>query len=591
MKLEAKANLNNQILKWLHETENATAEVAYRSISSEDYKFYAGAQDSETVLQELSRQKRPSTVYNEIMPKINMVIGMAAQNKFQPEIIPVGTEDAPLAELMQMFMLHKRNKLKLARKELEAFTHTVKGGRSLLYFYVDDINPFKPEVKVKRIPGHNFYRDPNSEDLTLEEDRFLFIDFWKTESELKILAPKLDPAVIKNFDRSVANMPTFFEPTDELFRVVECWYRWHEKCVWFTSPLTQKQECLTVPEFKKLKAGLAEGMQVGEQPVQYDGDYGEREAYRSIVRHVTFSGDYEVTPDAKSPLLLDELGGFPAVFYGAYHDDDLNNWYGLITMMKDPQRTLNTLRRQLVHLLQTLPKGILIHEAGAVLNIDEYERDSMMPGFHLEVAKGGVQKVHFLTQPQISPLYQQFDGLLSQGMKNASGIQDAMMGLTASREPGVTLRNKQETGLAVLFSLFDNYKESRIKGSNILLKLLQQYSTTPDVIRVTGQKGMELVQINSQMNPEVKGFNDVTAGEFDVVIDETLYTNTMRQYITELLTDVVRNNPGSIPMEIILEYAGLPFSVRQRVTEWQQQQQQMQMEMQARELAQKGAKK
>ena len=51
--------------------------------------------------------------------------------------------------------------------------------------------------------------------------------------------------------------------------------------------------------------------------------------------------------------------GFPAAFFGAYKDEDNNRWFGAVTGMKDPQIAINTMRRQLSHLLQTLPKGIL----------------------------------------------------------------------------------------------------------------------------------------------------------------------------------------------------------------------------------------
>ena len=147
---------------------------------------------------------------------------------------------------------------------------------------------------------------------------------------------------------------------------------------------------------------------------------------------------------------------------GAYMDDNRNNWFSAITMMKDPARGVNTIRRQLVHMLNTSPKGILIHESGAVLDIEEYEKRGSDPTYHMEVASGKLDKVKFTNQPQINPIYESLDAVFTQGMKDTSGIQDSLMGVqTTSREPGVTVRMRQETGIAVLYVFLHNITRTR----------------------------------------------------------------------------------------------------------------------------------
>jgi hypothetical protein len=234
--------------------------------------------------------------------------------------------------------------------------------------------------------------------------------------------------------------------------------------------------------------------------------------------------------------------------------------------MKDPQRTLNTTRRQLVYLLQTLPKGLLIHEIGAILNIDEYEARASDPNFHLEVAKGSFDKVKFLQQPKISPIYNMFDAICVQAIKDVSGAQDSLMGIqTTSREPGITVKARLETGIAVLYILFDNFRESRFNSGKLLISLIQQYVSDAEVVRIEGEKGVQLMQINTQLNPQVEGFNDISAGEFDYVVSETAETMTIRAATAQMLVDFSQNQPGIIPPDIIMEYTDLPFSAKQRV--------------------------
>jgi hypothetical protein len=122
----------------------------------------------------------------------------------------------------------------------------------------------------------------------------------------------------------------------------------------------------------------------------------------------------------------------------------------------------------------------------------------------------------------------------------------------------------------VLYILFNNFRKSRILGGKILLELIQQFVTAPEMIRIQGQEGMMLMQINSQKNPQAPNFDDVSVGEYDLVIDEAVENTTMRMVIAQMLTEYAQANPGTIPPDLILEYSDMPFSAKQRVTQYHQ---------------------
>lgn len=564
-----------QLLEWMKQAEEATGQTKWAETSQEDYKFYAGDQDTDGVKELLEEQNRPVSVYNEVKPKIDMLIGMAAQSRFEPSVLPVGVEDEPLAELMGSTLKHYTNKTKKVDKEIECFEHTVKSGRSLLYFYIDKQNPFKPKIMCKRMPGHMFMLDPDSVEYDMSDAKFLFIDKWVTEKEMKLFFPDIEPEIIKDTHES-SDRPAFWNEAKEKYRIVEAWYRKWEWVEWFVNPITGAQEYLERDDFNKFRKLLAEGIENPET-----GEVKTYEITGSIptlmerVYYMIFTDQYEL----ESGLSPYRWEGFPAVLFGAYKDEDNNAWFGAIKAMKDPQRAINTMRRQLSHLLQTLPKGMLVHEVGAILNIEEYEEKSADPAFHLELAKGAIDKYTLEKQPQISPIYQIFDGMMSQGMKDSSGIQDDLMGFQkTSREPGITVRMRQEAGIAVLYLLFNNFRMSRLISSRILLSMVQQYVTLPEIIRVQGEQGMQLIQINTQMNPQSEGFNDISAGEYDVELDEAVENSTMRMTIAQILTDFAQNNPGTIPPHIVLDYVNLPFTTKMAVRDFWQQQMELEQE-------------
>jgi len=360
----------------------------------------------------------------------------------------------------------------------------------------------------------------------------------------------------------------FFNEADDKFRLVECWYRKYDKVYYFINPINGRPDSLPPEEFKDFDKALKKGIPIGsgdnQMMVQQDTlEYTE--GVKRNVYYAIFSGSGILQKD-KSPYTGYLEKHFPYIKFAAYIDDENNRNFGAITMMKDPQRGLNVMRRQLMHLLQTSPKGILMHEVGAILNIDDYEARGSDPTYHMEVQRGAIDRVRFSKQPAISPVYGQLDATFVQSMKDASGVQDPMMGIqTYSREPGISLQMRQDSSIAVLYILFSNYTKSRIHSTKILMALIQQYVTEPEMIRIQGESGWQLIQINSQLNPQNQGFNDITLGEYDLIVDEDAETRSTRLAIAKMLVDFSQNNPGTIPPDIILEYANLPFTVKQRV--------------------------
>jgi hypothetical protein len=578
--------LLQRLLRWLRDAENSTPETLYRERSMESYRFYAGDQDSLEAKATLTALKRPATTYNEIKPKIDMLVGMAAQTKHDILLEPVGLEDESLAEIMTGTVKHYRRKLKISRKELECFEHTTKGGRALLYFYIDKANPYQPKICARRLPGYQFYIDPQSTEYDLSDARYMFIDKWLTEEEITTFWPDYNITAAQTGSRYY-DMPAFWNEARDLYRVVEAWYTTYEEVVWFINPMTQQPESLNPDKFKELQKALAKGVQLPQNPATgtpsqtLQMNLEGTKSFAKVYKYAILSNSL-LLEEGRSPYKFEM---YPGVLFGAYKDEDNNCWFSAVEMMKDPQKALNTMRRQLSHLLQTLPKGILAHEVGAILNIEEYETRSSEPNFHLEIAGGKMEAFKFIQQPQISPIYQQLDVVYSQSMKDASGVQNELMGVqTTSREPGVSVRARQETNLAVLYLLYDNLRESRHNAAWILTGLIQQYMTQAQLIRIEGESGKQLVQINSQSNRQMPGFNDVTALDFDLAIQDTTETATTRLSVAQILTEYSQNNPGAIPPDLILEYADMPYATKMRVKQTYEQQQQTQQQQADREF-------
>jgi hypothetical protein len=583
--VEGETELLNKLWKWQLESEGNVAERNFRTEAKEDYDFYAGKQDTTEVLSELEEQQRPSTVFNTILPKINLLIGLAGQSNRVPYLFPVSMGDDAITEIMNGAFKHFRRKAKLARLENECFEHAVKSGRSLLGFWIGGDNPMEPEIKAVRISGRDFLLDPTSVAYDMSDARYLFVDKWLEADDIKAFFPNISLDEIKSLSRSSSEMPQFYNTVTDKYRLTECWYRKYETIYWVENPLTGKVELTTPAELTKFKTALRQGIPDGKGGViRYDKEIKSVKRMVKKVYYAIYSGN-KLVEAGPSPY---KHNHFPYVLFGAYKDEDENRWFSVVNMMKDPQRGRNAMRRQLQHLLQTAPKGLLVHEVGALIDPEEYDAKSSQPNFRLVIAQGKFDKWKFTDQPQISPVYAQLDQTYEQDMKDSSGIQNDLMGIeTSSRQSGVTLRLRQQTGMAVLYILFDNFRESRLHSAEIMVSMIQQYMTQAQMIRIEGPEGAYLTQINTQMNPQVQGYNDISALKYDFAIDEAVENTTMRMAIAQMLTEFSQNNPGSIPPDMILEYSDMPLSARMKVKAYHEQMMQreermMEMEIEAK---------
>lgn len=569
---EREQKLFVKLTTWLGDSERSTSEVRYREESAEDLEFYAGRQDTQEVLDELEDLKRPDSTFNECKPKIDMLVGIAAQMNLDGAVVPVGKEDEPLAELMQNTLLHYKRKLNLLKREMNAFKHSTKAGRSYLYYHIDGSNPFKPEIKIKIFRGYDCYKDPDSVIYDMSDARFFFINQWFTDEDIKARFKGFDSEASKSIDLTNAghfqddgSAPKFFNESNDKHRLVECWYKELKEVFYFTNPVTGKPEFLVPEKFKDFEKALFAGVTIEGQEFKIEQPIPKQKSFKEFTMYCIFGGS-GILESGQSPYWFE---GFPVVQFGAYLDENENRFISAINQMKSPQIGINTMARQLNHLLQTSPKGILMHEAGAVLNLDEYEERGSDPTFHLELISGGLSKVKFSNQPQISPVYGELYKLYQQSIKDASGIQNDMLGIQSfSREPGISMQMRQDSSIAVLYILFANFTESRTNATKMLMRLMQQYVTTAEVIRIDGAKGAQLLEINTQMNPQVEGFNDISAVEFDFIVDEELASKSARMSTAKALMDFNQTNPGSIPPALIMEYLNMPFSAKQQVIEY-----------------------
>jgi len=204
--------------------------------------------------------------------------------------------------------------------------------------------------------------------------------------------------------------------------------------------------------------------------------------------------------------------------------------YGMVRGMQDPQRMYNFWRTAETEVVALAPKAPWLVAEGQIEGKEEAWNAANNKSFaYLEykpIVQDGVpvQPPERL-QPQGMPQAQVNAAIgASEDMKAVAGMFDPALGAPGQETSGVMVQRRQAQSDRSNFHFYDNLCRSIRHTGKIILDLIPHYYDTQRVIRIIGEDGVpDSVTINQkQMNEQgivAATLNDVTVGEYDVVID------------------------------------------------------------------------
>ncbi|WP_295487833.1 genomic island protein [uncultured Pseudomonas sp.] len=220
---------------------------------------------------------------------------------------------------------------------------------------------------------------------------------------------------------------------------------------------------------------------------------------------------------------------------------------GLVDDAIGPQQLLNKSMSQMLHVINTTANSGWITWADTINNLHDGElaNRGAETGLHIEVKKDTpVEKVPRKIQPNTVPTG--LDRIIDRAgnlISETTGINDGMQGISDREVSGIAIQSIQFAGQQNLAVPLDNLQHTRHLVAQRFLELIQTYYTEPRIIRITetdamGMKSTAPLPVNM---PQGDGsiLNDLTLGEYDVVIDEVpmqvTFQNSQFQQVLEML--------------------------------------------------------
>lgn len=551
----------------------------WRKLAREEYDFVRGKQWSEDDKAALTEKGRPALTINKIRPHLNILSGYQRVNRYEVNFEPRTSDDFESCELRKGVTKYIMDNCDYNDVESAVFMDGIIGGIGWFHIFYDwDYTAMEGEINIDRVSPFDIYTDPEARKPDYSDGKFLCRAKWVDKDELCDIYPEHADDILSEFRRydmdekeadMVGTEPLWYNRDLKKVRLIECWYKEREMQ---TRYMMADGTISDVPP--PIPTVIASPFQV---PVDK-------------VRLAVIMGDIKLE-EMDSPY---QHGFFPFVPFTLYHYGEGDVPCGVVRDVKDPQREINKKRSQILHILNTQGNSGLITETTAMTEEQQerYRKYGSKPGAIIEVndgtlAGGRIREI----QPSAPPV-----GLIQSAQESEAdipkitGINESMLGISSPQQSGRAIELNQRQAVTNIAPFFDNLRKSKraivqqLWGYKGHKGLIPQYYTEEKVFRIVGKTGEEqFVTVNQQVQMQdpqtgqliTTVLNDLSQGNYDVIISDTPYSVSQRQGQFWALVDAVSKLglPANIIFDKLIELSDIPDKqeIIQRLQAQQQQ--------------------
>jgi hypothetical protein len=531
--------------------------------------FYRGDQWDLDDLHALDNEGRPALTINTILPTVNTVLGEQSTRRADVQFKPRRSGEAEVAQTLTKLYMQIADNNKLDWVEQQVFSDgLILDGRGFFDVRMDFSDHVEGEIRITAKDPLDILIDPDAKDSDPKTWNEVFETKWMTLDEIEELYGKKKAEDLRfiaengaGFGRdSIEYEENRFGDTDSVddyfgagipgddeyrnvraLRVIERQHKRMTRVDCFVDPNTGDQR--DVPEnWSEAKAK------------KFAKQYG-LDIISKVKRRVrwTVTCDHVVLHDDWSPYNDLTLVPFFAYFRRGRP-------FGMVRNLLSPQEQLNKIASQELHIVNTTANSGWMVESGSLVGMtaDDLEEHGAETGLVVEYNRGSTPPVKI--QPnQIPTGLDRISQKAALNIKTISGINDSMLGSDSAEVSGVAIQAKQNRGVVMIQVPLDNLRKSRQYLAEKVLDLIQSFYTEQRIIMVTDESDPLQPRVPmtiNEMTPEGRIINDLTIGEYDVVVATAPARDSFDEVqFAEALN--LRQVGVAIPDDAIIEYSHL----------------------------------
>ena len=579
-------------------------------------EYYRGDQWDPDDQAALESEGRPALTINTILPTVNTILGEQSTRRADIQFKPRRGGDQDVAHTLTKLYLQISDNNKLDWVEQQVFSDgLIMDGRGFFDVRMDFSDHVEGEVRITAKDPLDILIDPDAKDSDPKTWNEVFESKWMTLDEIEELYGKdksdrllfvaengmsFGPDSVEyqetRFGDTASNDDYFGAgvPGDEEYRNVKALRvieRQHKKI--------SRVQCFVDPDTGDQRQAPDEWSDAKNK--KFAKQYNLT-LISKVIRKIrwTVTCDQIVLHDDWSPY-----NQFTVIPFFCYFRR--GRPFGVVRNLLSPQEQLNKIASQELHIVNTTANSGWMVEAGSLVGMtaDDLEEHGAETGLVLEYARG-TQPPSKIQPNQIPTGLDRIAMKAAANIKTISGVNDSMLGTDSAEVSGIAIQAKQNRGAIMIQVPLDNLRKSRQYLAESILNLIQTFYTEQRVIQVTNEadplKPREEMIIN-QETPEGRIINDLTLGEYDVIVATAPARDSFDEIqFAEAIN--LRQAGVVIPDDAIIEYSHLARKgelakrIRQMTgqepptpeqQEAQAQQQQIQMQQLQLEIAKQDA--
>ena len=521
-------------------------------------RFYLGGglQWSADDLAALRAAGRPAHEINLVMPAVNAAIGYQISNRMDISFRPRGMgADDDLATVHSKIAMQIADRNHLHWRETEVFADGLIQQRGFYDVRIGFDDHMTGSVEIAALDPLDVIPDPDAKGYEPDTWSDVLITRWWTLDDIELLYGKGARKEVEAYRPTDAD---FGEESAEegrnKFGVPEPVYGSWQGEGYGTIPrvrvVERRQWKLTRQDAAIYPSGDVRPLADGEVPP--DGAIVTKRMMRRP--RITVATESVVLHDDWSPYRrLMIVPYFPVFRRGLTR--------GMVDNAVSPQEILNKEVSQYLHVLNTTANSGWLVEEGSLINMttEDLEAQGAQTGLVVEYKMGRPAPTK-IPANQIPTGIDRLIDRSSRFMQEATGITEAFKGMSEQVESGIAVQSRQQAAQNSIALALDNLGRTRHLLAEHILELVQQFYTEPRVLRITetdafGRKQSVPLAIN-QPTEAGPAFNDLTIGEYDVVISEqpmqVTFENSQFEQALEL-----RKVGVAVPDEIVIRHSNL----------------------------------
>lgn len=495
----------------------------------EDFVLGAGLQWSEEERYELERKGKLPVEINLILGMVQSAIGYQINNRAQIQLRPRGRgADEQKAEILQKVVHQIADNCRLHQRETLVFSDGCIQQRGFLDISLAFGDSVYGEIDIQVLDPMDVIPDPDAKDSDPDNWRRVQIGRYYTADEVQQkwgeeVARKLLGLPVTEDDDDFGDQGDSFDVPRAKFGMNT---RYAQGMDDGTRP--RRWQIIETQEWEwKTAATVAIWPETGDVRVVEHLTPAKRAELATsgaiitkrpqrVVRQTLSTRDHELE-SAIIPFPFFTIVPFFWLFRRG-------RTRGLVDNAISPQQVSNKALSQFIHILATAAGSGWITDQGSLTNMTarDLEERGGEAGLHIEV-KAGARVPTQITPPPAPEGLRELMSSMPSLMQQVTGINAAMQGVTEGQESGIALQSRQFAAQQQLAMPLDNLSTTRMLLARRILWLVQNYYDYPRIWRITEtdlQGNVKTVELPTNIEqPDGSVLNDLTIGEYDIVID------------------------------------------------------------------------